>query len=282
MDSKEFGLVAAQQLFQIQDLHYGFWEEGEIPSIKNFLEAQNKHTLFLFKYIEEAINADKKCKLLDIGCGIGITTAKLLEMGYRVDGLVPSSWMAKQARKNTQQYKDKTRGEIYECSFEDFPTSHLSEKYTLAFFSESFQYVNMQKAFDILNLILSKAGTVIIFDFFARDEVTGESPLGGGHSIGQFYETVKRNGYTIHTDLDVTENLSPNLTLVNDILVNRVIPFSNTLDAFLSTRFKLLYKLLKYMFRRKLEKIKYKYSQSRNEENFRKFKTYRLFVLKRT
>lgn len=282
MDSKEFGLVAAQQLFQIHDLHYGFWEEGEIPSIKNFLEAQNKHTLFLFKYIEEAINADKKCKLLDIGCGIGITTTKLLEMGYRVDGLVPSSWMAQQARKNTQQYKDKTRGEIYDCSLEDFPTSHLSEKYTLAFFSESFQYVNMQKAFDILNLILSKAGTVIIFDFFARDEVTGKSPLGGGHSIGQFYETVNRNGYTIHTDLDVTENLSPNLTLVNDILVNRVIPFSITLDAFLSARFKFLYKLLKYLFRKKLEKIKYKYSQSRNEENFRKFKTYRLFVLKRT
>jgi SAM-dependent methyltransferase len=282
MDSKEFGLVAAQQLFQIQDLHYGFWEEGEIPSIRNFLEAQNKHTLFLFKYIEEAINADRKCKILDTGCGIGKTTTKLLEAGYRVDGLVPSSWMAQQARKNTERYKDKTRGEIYECSFEDFPTSPLSEKYTLVFFSESYQYVNMQKAFDKLNLILSKTGTVIIFDFFGRDEVTGESPLGGGHSIGQFYETVKRNGYTIHTDLDVTDNLSPNLKLVNDILVNRVIPFSNTLDAFLSARFKFLYKLLKYMFRKKLEKIKYKYSQSRNEENFRKFKTYRLFVLKRT
>jgi SAM-dependent methyltransferase len=282
MDSKEFGLVAAQQLFQIQDLHYGFWEEGEIPSIRNFLEAQNKHTLFLFKYIEEAINADRKCKILDTGCGIGKTTTKLLEAGYRVDGLVPSSWMAQQARKNTERYKDKTRGEIYECGFEDFPTSPLSEKYTLVFFSESYQYVNMQKAFDKLNLILSKTGTVIIFDFFGRDEVTGESPLGGGHSIGQFYETVKRNGYTIHTDLDVTDNLSPNLKLVNDILVNRVIPFSNTLDAFLSARFKFLYKLLKYMFRKKLEKIKYKYSQSRNEENFRKFKTYRLFVLKRT
>ena len=59
MDSKEFGLVAAQQLFQVQDLHYGFWEEGEIPSIANIHEAQDNHTLFLFKYIEEAINSFK-------------------------------------------------------------------------------------------------------------------------------------------------------------------------------------------------------------------------------
>ena len=27
MDSREFGLVAVQQLLKIQDIHYGFWEK---------------------------------------------------------------------------------------------------------------------------------------------------------------------------------------------------------------------------------------------------------------
>jgi len=282
MESKEFGLVAAQQLFQLQDLHYGFWEKGEIPSITQFEEAQNKHTQFLFQHIEHALKNEKNPKILDIGCGLGITTNKLLELGYRVDGLVPSAWMAQQARKNTQQYQDETRGDIYECTLENFPISDLTEKYSLAFFSESFQYVNMQNAFDVLNLILSKTATVIIFDFFRKDEVAGKSPLGGGLSIGEFYERVNKSGYLIQTDLDVTENLNPNLRLVNDILVNRIIPFSKTLDAFLSTRHKFLYGLFKFMFRRKLKKTRYKYSQRRNEENFQKFKTYRLFVLTRT
>ncbi len=281
MDSKEFGLVAAQQLFQIEDLHYGFWEKDETPSTGKFIEAQKKYTQLLCKYIEEAVNADRNARILDIGCGIGITTAALLEMGYKVDGLVPSGWMAQRARENIQRYKDESKGNIFECGFEDFPTSSLNEKYQLAFFSESYQYINMQKAFDNLDLILSDNGTVIIFDFFRKDGVKGKDPMGGGHSIGQFFETVKRNGYTIQTDLDVTENLSPNLKLVHDILVSRIIPFGNTLDEFLSARFNFLYRIFKYMFRKKLSKAKYKYSQSRNEENFQKFKTYRMFVLKK-
>ena len=42
---------------------------------------RKKYTLFLCKYIEEALNADKNSKILDIGCGIGTTTNKLLENG---------------------------------------------------------------------------------------------------------------------------------------------------------------------------------------------------------
>ena len=52
MDSKEFGLVAAQQLFQVEDLHYGFWDEDQFASLSNWKQAQEKHTQFLFKYIE--------------------------------------------------------------------------------------------------------------------------------------------------------------------------------------------------------------------------------------
>lgn len=281
MESKEFGLVAAQQLFQIQDLHYGFWEKGEIPTTGKLIEAQEKYTKFLARYVEEAINADKNCKILDIGCGIGITTRKFLEMGYRVDALVPSAWMAQKARTNVEQYADNTKGNIFECGIEDFPVSDLDEKYQLAYFSESFQYVNMQKAFDVLNKILSDNGTVIIFDFFRKDDVEGKSPMGGGHLISKFYETVDRNGFTIQTDLDVTENLSPNMKLVNDILVNRVIPFGNTLDAFLSSRYNLVYRFIKFLLKRKLADIEFKYSQRRNAESFEKFKTYRMLVLKK-
>ena len=279
MDSKEFGLVAAQQLFQVEDLHYGFWYEGEEATLGNWQEAQKAHTKFLFKHIFEYAENKDQSRLLDIGCGVGITTKKLLDLGYKVDGLVPYPWMAKYASKITSEFRNNHTGEIYECKFENFDIVWKKKKYRLVFFSESFQYVKLIQSFNILEEILDKNGIIIIFDFFKKDNIEGVSPLGGGHSLGEFYQVIEKYNYNILSDIDVTRNLSPNLKLVNEMITNRLTPFSSTLDKFLFTRYKTFYKLIKWGLRKQLSKLAFKYSKDRNEENFIKFKSYRLIVL---
>ena len=279
MDSKEFGLVAAQQLFKVEDLHYGFWDENEKATLSNWKEAQEKHTNFLFKYIFENIKDKNKSKLLDIGCGVGVTTKKLLELNYKIDGLVPYKWMADYASTITSKYMNEFRGNIYDCKFEDFPVKKIKEKYDVAFFSESYQYVNMSESFQVLDKILNENGIVIIFDFFKKDNIEGKSPLGGGHSMNSFYKMAKDYNYTIKVDKDVTQNVSPNLKLVNEVLVERILPFSNTFDKFMTTRSKKIYSFIKWILRKRISKMSFKYSNSRNEENFIKFKSYRLIVL---
>ena len=279
MDSKEFGLVAAQQLFQIEDLHYGYWDTNDVINLSNWKKAQENHTNFLFKYIEKYINDKDTSKMLDIGCGVGVTTNKLLKRGFLVDGLVPYPWMAKYSREITEKYKTTNAGNIYECMFENFPISKLKQKYQLLFFSESFQYVDMRLSFDMLNKIIDDNGCVIIFDFFKKDNINGQSPLGGGHSIGEFYNLIKKYGYTMVEDVDVTLNMSPNMQIVNDVLVDRLIPFTNTLDKFLKNRHAKVYKFIKWLGKKRISKMKFKYSKHRNADNFEKFKTYRLIVL---
>ena len=281
MDSKEFGLVAAQQLFQIEDIHYGFWDKEEVATLNNWRQAQEKHTQFLFQYIDNFLENKNQSKILDIGCGVGTNMRKLLEKGYQVDGLVPSNWMAKYGSNITSKYKSQNSGKIYECKIEDFPINQIEQKYNLIFFSESFQYVNMKSTFNIFEKILNKHGAIIIFDFFKKDNIQATSPLGGGHSINLFFNTIKNFRYDIKEDIDVTDNLSPNLKLVNEIIVERLIPFSNTFDKFMFTRHKSIYRIIKWLLRKKINKIKFKYSNDRNEENFKKFKTYRLIVLKK-
>ena len=281
MDSREFGLVAIQQLLKIQDIHYGFWEKGEIPSIGRFQDAQNKYTEYLIRIIEDTVEKSKQAKMLDIGCGIGMTTQKLLAAGYRVDGLVPSLWMAQKATENVKTYQNGTRAAIFDCKIEDFPVHQVTEPYELAFFSESFQYVKLNATFDVLTRILSDTGKIIIFDVFKKDNVTGKSPLGGGHSLEKFQRAVDQYNFTIHTDRDMTDHMSPNLTLINELLSDRLIPFAGTLDAFLADRYHLFYRLFKIVFRRKIAKLSFKYSLRRNEESFKKFKSYRLFILQR-
>jgi len=281
MDSKEFGLVAAQQLFKLESLHYGFWESGAAISINEIVKAQEKHTSFLCEHIRDAIADNNTAKILDVGCGTGLVVKKLLQMGYNVDGLVPSNWMAKMAREKVVPYKNDSKGRIYESTFEDFARLNVIDKYQIVFFSESYQYIDLQSSFNVLGRILSDTGTVIIFDFFRRDGVEGKSPLGGGHSIGEFYRAVTKNGFKITKDLDVTSNLSPNLQLVSEILAERILPFAETLDKFLSARYKNTLRLLKFLFKKKLDKTKFKYSVERNRENFEKFKTYRLMVIEK-
>ena len=73
--------------------------------------------------------------------------------------------------------------------------------------------------------------------------------------------------------------MSPNLKLVNEVLVDRLLPFSETLNKFLSTRYPKIYRFFKWVLRKKISKLAFKYSEDRNEENFIKFKSYRLIVL---
>ncbi len=72
MDSREFGLVAGQQLTGLEDLHYGLWEEGEKPSVLGIKEAQNRYTKLILDTIAEYGGEPAATKILDVGCGTGV------------------------------------------------------------------------------------------------------------------------------------------------------------------------------------------------------------------
>ena len=56
---------------------------------------------------DNLITPKENSNLLDVGCGIGITTKKLLDDGFYIDGLVPYKWMADYAKNLTQKYLKK-------------------------------------------------------------------------------------------------------------------------------------------------------------------------------
>ncbi len=278
MDSKEMGLVMAQKILDVEDLHYGFWQEGAIPTIKDFIAAQERYSEVLFGHIEELISSNKQARILDVGCGVGQNIKKLEAMGYQnIEGIIPSKMMIQQCREISEAI-------FYQCGFEDFIDKGLYSgiKYDLVFFSESFQYVDMEKSLRVLDEILTPLGNVVIFDFFSRDNIDGRSPLGGGHSLGNFDRLIAASNYKIISDLDVTRNVSPNMALVNEVIVNRLIPVCQILDKFLTHRKKIIYGIIKYFSRKKIAKLQFKYSKNRNQENFEKYKIYKLISLKKT
>ena len=281
MDSKELGLVVPQQLLGLQDLHYGFWDKNSKPAIEDFVKAQRRYSDFILAAIKESADSSS-AKILDVGCGTGAMIYELTKAGYNVDGVIPSAFFKEKIEQRLQDAGISNKSTIYNCTFENFPEKERLNQYHLIFFSESFQYISMKKSLPILKSLLTERGKIVICDFFKTihhgDGCPGDKSMGGGHRLNEFYEMVKDN-FKIIKDIDITENVSPNLELLNDILMNRINPAIQYIDIFLAGKYRFIYRFLKFCFRKKLKKLNYKYfSGYRNKETFERYKTYHLLI----
>jgi SAM-dependent methyltransferase len=283
METTELGLVVAQQLTGIEDLHYGFWDEDAKPEIADFFEAQSRYSEFVISNITEAAG-DKSARILDVGCGTGIMLARMLEAGYLVDGVIPSATLKEQVDRRVSALNVAYKAKVYDCFFEDFPEPERNRQYDLVYFSESFQYIAMDDNFRVIKSVLKPGGKVLICDFFRTgndgDGLPGDGSMGGGHPISDFFEFIK-DDFEIEKDRDITGNVSPSLELLNDILMNRLYPAIQTCDTFFRAKYALLSRLFRFWFRKKLKRLKFKYfSGYRSKPVYERYKTYHLIVLK--
>ena len=280
MDSREAGLVLAQQLLGIDDLHYGWWDDDLELTISNLTAAQQRYSDELMARLP-AVSPD--IRILDIGSGTGHLIQQCLEKGYHVDGVSPSPSLSKQIRQRLAN-RPNCDTKLFECRFEDFPVEENLQKYDAAYFSESFQYISMVKAFEILEKILKPGGKVIICDFFKRSDADlaapGANTFGGGHDYNEFLALLDRIPYRVDSNIDVTGKVSRNIALLNDVLMNRLGPALRTLGTFLGSRYPKTYWLLTRPFRKRFAKLETKYfSGHRSQETFERFKTYHLVQL---
>ncbi len=271
--SREIGLelasLCSKYFLKSQHLHYGYWTSDLEVDITNVHIAQENYAKFLTSHIPDGVR-----KILDVGCGTGEIASKLVDMGYHVDCVSPSPFLSKQAREllgNTSH--------VFECPYEELQTAN---RYDLIFFSESFQYIDPEEALKKTLALLNQDGYVLICDIF-RKETPGESTLPGGHPLTVFYNIASECPLEPVEDLDITEQTAPTLDIVNDVFNQVVGPSINLAQRLLDSRHPFLSKFVKWFYRKKIEKINRKYfSGEKTGENFRKFKSYRLLLYRKT
>ena len=157
-------MVLAQQLLGVDDLHYGWWDDDLDLTISNLTTAQQRYSDQLIARLPAA---SPDVRILDIGSGTGHLIQQCLEKGYHIDGVSPSPSLSKQIRQRLDNRKD-CDTQLFECRFEEFPVEANLQKYDAAYFSESFQYISMDQAFEILKKILNGDSTSTTNSFMAN------------------------------------------------------------------------------------------------------------------
>ena len=273
--SRTVGLVLLQQLLRLDELHYGLWDEGLAPTLANLPLAQRRYTEFLLAALREL--APPPRRVLDVGCGSGALLVDLRALGYDAEGVSPAPELIRLARPRQDEVR------IFEYRFEDFPPAERSAHYDALVFSESFQYVALPAALERAQALLRPGGHLLVCDFFRSaahgDGGPGDGTMGGGHPIAAFYEAMSRTRFTIVRDEDLTARIAPTLAIADEILMRRLLPASETLARFLAERRPWLYRALRLVVGRKLDKLRRKYfSGHRTPQTFARYKTYRLIA----
>tara|TARA_B100001123_G_scaffold84485_1_gene96756 strand:- start:1781 stop:2611 length:831 start_codon:yes stop_codon:yes gene_type:complete len=262
------GLLIGKFFMDTEELHYGYWPNDRAATALNFSEAQDRHSQLIIDNIPEGIK-----KILDVGSGSGSLAKKMVSLGYQVDCVIPSEFLAEKV-----QQKLDASSKIHITKFEDLD---ISNNYDLILFSESFQYVHLIKSIDKILSILDKNGYLLICDVFHKN-VSGVSPMRGGHRLDLFENEIEKTDLIKKTDIDITLETAPTWDFLNQFLNEVAIPISDMSHSYMKYKYPKLIKFIKWKYRNRLEKIRKVWlSNELTGENFAKFKSYRLFLYKK-
>lgn len=272
VDSKEFGLAAglvfARYFLKTDHLHYGYWPDDLPVDILNLRKAQEAYCDVLLSHIPDGVQS-----VLDVGCGTGALSRKMIDRGLEVESVSPSPFLTARAREMLGE-----RGVLHENTFEDLT---LGRKFDMVLFSESFQYVKLDRVFGKCRDLLEDGGHVLLCDFFKRDNPEGKSGLGGGHPLASFYRRLEDAGFFIILDTDLTARIAPSMDLVADFLESFGKPMWDLMLYALESNHPMLHRLARWKYRGKIDKIEKKYfSGRRNAVTFAADKSYRLVLCK--
>ncbi len=285
MSSRELGLVLAQQLLAVEELHYGLWDPDLELSLANLPVAQQRYSGMLLALVGQLLAADSGARILDVGCGTGQMLQQMIERGFEVDAVNPSAHLNRKVRERLAAMGN-TTSVLLETGFESIPVTHCQGQYDLLLFSESFQYVPLPAFFDKAPALLNASGRIVICDFFKTaahcDGGKGDRSFSGGHVLSEFYRLLKTSDFELEQDEDITARISPNIALLDEWLTQRLLPAAGSIDQYLQGSYPRWTRIVKWLARRKLERVRYKYlSGNRSQAVFEKYKSYRLIVLRR-
>jgi SAM-dependent methyltransferase len=265
----DYGLMVYQKVFRLEALHLGLWEDGDSRDLDGFRKAQERYTDLLLSYIPDGVRS-----IIDVGCGTGATSLKLKGRDYAVSCLSPDEY----------QYElFKSRG-IADIAFHPVKFEQLDTgaRFDLALFSESFQYLDTEKAFAKCRSILQPGGYVLASDYFRKTDTRYYRTCKVNE---EFLSAARANGYVLAKAEDITERTLPTLTLGRELFERYGLPLADVLKTLAARKYPLVSRVLYRLFKKKIDKVgSYIYEHTPDKldaEKFRRNMNYMIYLFKR-
>ena len=263
----EIGLVLSRFFFNTEHLHFGYWPDNLPLNIDNLKHAQDYHSDQIINAIPKNVDT-----ILDVGSGSGGLAEKLIEKKFKVDCVSPSEYLSDAIEK-----KLINKVKVHRSTFENL---NIDKKFDLVIFSESFQYVNIQKTLSKVPNFLNENAHFLICDFFRKPD-TSTKLLGGGHDWDEFCNEISSTSFENILDQDITIETARTYDLINKIINNVAEPVRDLSAKYLESNYPKIMKLLKWYLDQKIKRINRIYfSGSMTGETFINLKTYRLLLYK--
>jgi hypothetical protein len=176
----------------VRYLHYGLFEHEEDA----LLAAQERSTELLLSRLPP-----QPAKLLEVGIGLGTTLARLLALGYEVEGITPDEHQI-------ALFRERYGSLPVRCAA--FETFDADRTYDALLFQESSQYIDSGALFARAAAL---APRVIVLDEFARKPLDEEGAL---HSLAGFVEAASRHGFRVVEELDLSSKAAPTMDYFTD------------------------------------------------------------------
>jgi len=250
------------EVLGLDHLHYGLWNEGEEVSLENFKLAQTRYEDAIVDQLPEIASSDS-VRVLDVGCGTGSLSQRLISAGYEVEGLSPD-------RTQQENFTAKLGVPFHHCRFEKFKPEG---SYDCLVFSESCQYIKPPALAAVAAKCLRPGGSIVICDYFTLEGVSGLLAK-SGHDLESFKATMLAAGYQMELETDITERTIPTLELAEDV-VRRALIAVDILTEKVRTKRPWLAKLVMRLSRKKRESLQAQRVLI-DAEAFRKYKQYLL------
>ena len=185
-------------------LNYGYSENPAVtPGTTTIDSIQNAQICYGERLAD--LVKDKESRVLDAGCGLGGLVGLLLKRGLFPTALTPNRTQIRRVRDVFPAVP------MIEGRLEKIPLPEFHHAFGTVITSESFQYMNLPVALDVIKQVLKPGGRWILCDYFR----TSAGARASGHLWTDFTAAIEARGWHIVSQQDITANVLPSIAFAH-------------------------------------------------------------------